>query len=405
MEDPTLSRYRTFLVGWTGVMLAHFTYVQSKTGWGAREVAWHPWNLWHPFYFGVVNATFVVIPFLVFGIGIARRYGGWSSAIGRAILLLGTGTSLWGLGNFYWFVQNAKGEEAPYPSLADAGYLAVLPFAAWALWELARVVGIDRSDWALLPLALAVAFPLNAWIMLPQGIGAGTFDTPLTTAISTTYILSDVVLLGVGIIVATGARRAAGGRFFAPVLAVVGSIFLLYVGDLVFNYRIAKELFYNGEVSDLLYGAFIILAATATWLFLRADVRAAAAVAQVDDADWEPVGSAQERAGGVALAPLDEVATAILRGQERVMGEHAARGVARSVAGIEVAADGVVSATQADAIDAMVREFRALAGPLGEMACWTAARPALARHPEIDVASLRRFRGDVTPPPRTVQAA
>ncbi len=388
MTDRLLTSFRVFLVAWTGAVIAHFVYVQSKTDWGTKELAWDPSNLWHPMYFGVLNATFVVVPFLIFQIPIARRYGGWSSSVGRALLSLGIGTTLWGFGNLYWFIKNVLGDEAPYPSLADAGYLAVLPFAAYALWELAKVVGLSGRDWKWLPLALAVAFPVNAYIMLPQGIGAGTFDTPLSTTISTTYILSDVVLLGV-------ARRAAGGRFFAPVLAVTVSILLLYVGDIFFNYRIANEIFYNAEISDLLYGAFIISSSAAAYLFLVADIRASAAV---EEDDWTFELASDATADGPQLPPLHELATAILRGQERVMGEQAAQGIAGNVSGIEIDHTlHVVSAVDTVAIDALVREFRSIAGPLGEMACWTAARPVFTRHPDLQVASLARFRTDVAP--------
>ena len=401
MEDRLLSSFRAFLVAWIGVVIAHFVYVQSKTDWGAKDLAWDPSNLWHPIYFGVVNATFVLIPFLFFQIPVALRYGGWSSAVGRAILALGIGTALWGLGNFYWFVQNARGFEAPYPSLADVGYLAVLPFAAWSLWELSKVVGLTRRDWRWLPLALLVAFPVNAYIMLPQGIGAGTFDTPLTTVISSTYVVSDVVLLGVSIIVALGASRAAGGRFFTPVLAVTASIALLYVGDLFFNYRIANDLFYNAEISDLLYGAFIIMSSYSAYLFLAADVRAKAAIAEADDL-WEPEFAAREMTSGPELPPLDALATAILRGQELVMGAQTARAIAAGVVGIDVdeAADSA-AAVDSVAIDALVREYRSISGPLGEMACWTAARPVFARHPELVVPSFARFRSS---PPKTERA-
>jgi hypothetical protein len=394
MNDRLLTAFRVFLVAWGGIILAHFTYVQAKTDWGRRTLEFDAANPWDPTYYGVVYATAVLVPFLCFSLPIARRYGGMSSSIGRALIAFGTGLVLWGFGNCYWFIQNVRGVEAPYPSLADAGYLSMLPFAGWALLELSRVVGLTARDWRRLPLALAIAFPLNAYIMLPQGIGAGTFDTPLAAVISSTYVLSDVVLLGASILVALGARRAAGGRFFAPVLAVTATIALLYVGDLVFNFRIAQEYFYNADISDMLYGCFMVTGMSAAWLFLRADVRASEAVAaQQDDWTLELVGGPKD--DGPQLPPIHELATAILRGQERVMGAQIAHGIASNVSGIEIDPSiGVVSAVDTIAIDALVREFRSIAGPLGEMACWTAARPVFTRHPDLVVASLARFRTD-----------
>ncbi|MCB0879464.1 MAG: hypothetical protein KDC46_10870 [Thermoleophilia bacterium] len=402
MNSSQLTWFRTFLILWAGAIIAHFTYVQSVTDWGATTPDFNWRNPWDPIYFGVLNASFVAVPFFVFQVSIARRYGGWSSAIGRALLAYGIGTVLWGLGNFYWFLKNVGGDDAPYPSLADAGYLAVLPFAGWALWELSKVVGLTGRDWRWLPLTLAVAFPLNAWIMLPAswlpfgitGPEAGTFDTPLAAVISTTYILSDVVLLAAAIIVAVGARRAAGGRFFAPVLAYTVSILLLYIGDLFFNYRIAKDIFYNGEISDLLYGAFIVASSVAAYLFLAADVRAQQAA---DDAAraWSPEQALAESDETAQLPPLEALPSAILVAQERVLGPQTARGVLRSVPGISIDEEsGTASATDEVAVDALVRQFRAISGPLGEMACWTASRSIVERHPELRIASFDRFRSD-----------
>lgn len=395
MSARLSSTLRVFLILWASVVLAHFVAVQGRTNGGTIELDWTWYDPWHPMWFGVVNATFALVPYLLFQVPIARRYGGWGSAVGRALLLYGAGVVLWGFGNFYWFVQNVRGVEAPYPSLADAGYLAMLPFAGAALWQLARVVGVRGRDWRWLPVALVVATPLNAWIMLPQGIGAGTFDTPMSSIISTTYILSDVLLLAVAIIIAFGARRAAGGRFLVPVLAIVASLLFLYVGDLFFNYRIANDLFYNADFSDLLYGVFVILGSVAAYLFLVADERATYAAHAAERA-WMATGStdaADDAASGVTLAPLDELATAIVRAQARVIGAQAAHGVADGVSGIE-RRDDVTEAVDIVAIDALVRDYRSISGPLGEMACWTAARPVLARHPHLEPASLARFRSD-----------
>jgi hypothetical protein len=400
MRDPLLVAFRTLLILWVGAILAHFTYVQLVTDWGATAPDWNPANPWHPYYFGVVNATFVLVPFLLFQLPTARRYGGWSSSIGRAIITFGVGTVLWGFGNFFWFWKNVQGEDAPYPSLADAGYLAVLPFAAWSLWELSKVVGVRGRDWLWLPVALLVAFPLNAWIMLPErllpgdlsGPEAGTFDTPLAAVISSTYVLSDVVLLAVAAIVAIGARRAAGGRFLAPVLAVTASIVLLYVGDLVFNYRIAKDTFYNAEVSDLLYGAFIVLSSYAVYLFLAADVRATAATQLAEQRRAQRIdGDDEDDVVDSQLPLLVALPTAILRSQERVMGAQSARAVCAGVRGITVDG-GVARAADLADVDALVAAYRSLAGPLGEMTCWTAARSVLVAHPEVRIPAFARFQ-------------
>lgn len=90
-------------------------------------------------------------------------------------------------------------------------------------------------------------------------------------------------------------------------------------------------------------------------------------------------------------APFDDIATAIIQGQGKVMGPAAAQDTARGVAGITVSPDGGAIALGAPTIDALVKKFSAVSGPLGERICFMAAKPVLDRNPGVSIPAFARF--------------
>lgn len=91
-------------------------------------------------------------------------------------------------------------------------------------------------------------------------------------------------------------------------------------------------------------------------------------------------------------APYDEIATAIVQGQSKVMGAGAACDVARGVAGTTVAADGATTvAAGATTIDSMVQKYTDVSGPLGGRICFMAAKPVLTQNPGVSIPSFARF--------------
>jgi hypothetical protein len=208
---------------------------------------------------------------------VARGFGGFGTAVGRAVWLISLGGVVWGIGNFVWFVYNVRGTEAPYPSIADVGYLGMLPLAAVGLFSLTRVVGVSRA-WILRSTAIAIAaLMVTGHFTLPQiellGFSYGKswlFDpsyTFLPRFISALYVACDVVLITFAAVLALNARKAAGGLFFQPVLAVVGAMIAQYAGDLLFFHRVAYETYYNADISDGLYAVSMVLIAVSAWRF------------------------------------------------------------------------------------------------------------------------------------------
>ncbi|MBC7644994.1 MAG: hypothetical protein H7123_07695 [Thermoleophilia bacterium] len=297
------SRYNIFiamLVGWAVLLVGDFIQVQVATDWGKhlRDFT-HVFQMTHEFWYGILNSSIVIVPGLTACLWTAKRYGSFSSNIGRAIISFTIGCILWGFGNIIWFYYNGCTLWGPLkcganttlasPSFADLGYLSILPFSAYGLYQLMQVISIPRSALKLTGALLAVVTALTLGLtrfsfgryVLPN-------DTVMQNLTSVTYIIVDIVLLTMSVVLLVYSRRAAGGTFFAPMVGYCAGFVTLFVADMIFFPRVyfysypkrapdgsvlhfLFQPYYNGDLSDLLYGISIISITLGTFLFARAE--------------------------------------------------------------------------------------------------------------------------------------
>jgi two-component system cell cycle response regulator len=149
----------------------------------------------------------------------------------RAWLALGTGLLLWALAQTYYSVVLYYAEPAPFPSPADAGFLAFYPatFLGLVLLLRDRVAHLDPLAWvdALIG-ALAVAAVAAALIFPPVVEALG--GSALGVAVSLTYPCMDLVLLGL----LSGAFAISKWRTSGTWLLIAVALLLFAVCDVVY---------------------------------------------------------------------------------------------------------------------------------------------------------------------------
>ena len=149
----------------------------------------------------------------------------------HAWLVLGTGLLLWALGQAYYSVVLYYAEPAPFPSPADAGFLAFYPatFVALVLLLRARVAHLDPLAWVdSLIGALAVAALAAALIFPPVDEALG--GSPLGVAVSLAYPCMDLVLLGL----LSGAFAISKWRTSSTWLLIALALLLFAACDVVY---------------------------------------------------------------------------------------------------------------------------------------------------------------------------
>jgi two-component system, cell cycle response regulator len=205
----------------------------------------------------------VVYDSVVIGAGIACLLR--ASAFGperRAWLLIGAAILSWGAAEVYWtaFIEGNPG--APYPSPADAGYLAFYPLAYAGLAMLVRARA-HQIDWRLwmdgLIAALGTAAVGAAFVF--DFVAARTTGSPVQVATTLAYPLGDIgmVALVVGVVALTGWRP---GRTWSLLLA---GLTALVVADIAYTLQTTGEALPGGEWTDPIYLIAAVCLAAAVW--------------------------------------------------------------------------------------------------------------------------------------------
>jgi len=190
--------------------------------------------------YDAVGASAVVA--ILFGVRIRRpeRPVPW--------LLLAAGQASFVIGDLLFVYFDHTGER-PFPSLADAFYLAGYPIIVVGLFLFIRrrLGGGDRSgllDAAILTTSAGVL----TWTFLMQPALVGQDMDPLSLAISGAYPLADLILIGVtlGLLVTPGARTTS-------FRLLITSLVLMLVADQIYALQSLSDAYQSGSPLDLLW--------------------------------------------------------------------------------------------------------------------------------------------------------
>jgi diguanylate cyclase (GGDEF)-like protein len=227
---------------------------------GTALVALHAWlGLGQGLELGVD----VVYDAVVLGAGLACLVR--ASAFGperRAWMLIGVAILIWGAAEVYWTAFIEGNPSAPYPSLADAGYLAFYPlaYAGLALLVRARTSEIDWRLWmdgaiaALGTAAVGAAFVYD--FVAEKATGSG-----LQIATTLAYPIGDIGMVAfvVGVVALTGWRP---GRTWSLLLA---GLTALVVADIAYTLQSTGGALPSGGWIDPLYLIAAVCLGAAVW--------------------------------------------------------------------------------------------------------------------------------------------
>ena len=206
-----------------------------------------------------------------------------------AWLAIGVGVGLWTLGDVYstLFVVNAA--NPPYPSPADALYLAFYPAAYIGLGLLirSRVRDLRPSLW-LDGLVAALGLTALTTALLLGPILSSTGGSVAAVATNLAYPIGDMLLLGFAVLAVGLTGWRPGGLW----LLIAASLAVNALADTIYLSQAARDTYVEGGWLDALWPMAAILLALAAWAPRRR-------IQQVDLEGW-----------GVFLIPLLAVLTA-----------------------------------------------------------------------------------------------
>src|ERR1700730_182589 len=192
--------------------------------------------------------------------------------------LIGASALSWGLGQAVWsYYELVKGQQFPFPSLADLGYLAAVPLAVAGVLFFPsapnRATSLLRT--ILDALLIAGSLFIISWATVLGTVYRAASGGLVAQLIGLAYPAGDIVVGTIVLIVASRAGRA--NRL--PLLLLTGGLIAKLLSDSAFAYLTTTNTYGTGNPTDTGWAAGYLLIAIAG---LRAAATRAASPAASD---------------------------------------------------------------------------------------------------------------------------
>jgi diguanylate cyclase (GGDEF)-like protein/PAS domain S-box-containing protein len=166
--------------------------------------------------------------------------------------LVGLSVLSWGLGQIAWtWYESVLGDEVPFPSVADIGYLGLAPLTAAGLLILpvAAQTSANSARSVLDGLMIAASLLLVSWVGVLRPLLHAGADSMLALVISLAYPIGDIVVVTIALFMMARARR--GGPAAMPLGLVGTGLVTFAVADSGFAYLTLVDAYASGAVIDL----------------------------------------------------------------------------------------------------------------------------------------------------------
>jgi diguanylate cyclase (GGDEF)-like protein/PAS domain S-box-containing protein len=180
--------------------------------------------------------------------------------------LIGLGILTWAGGQLIWvYLESIRGDEVPFPSAADVGYMGLPPLVVVGLLCLpvAAQTLANRIRSVLDGLMIGASALMISWILVVAPTIEASGDSALALYISLWYPLGDVVVVTV-VLFQLALLRHRDNAMGRPLLLVGIGIGIFCVADIGFAYLNLTGSYASGGVIDTFWFlgfAFILLAA------------------------------------------------------------------------------------------------------------------------------------------------
>ena len=205
------------------------------------------------YYFNVVTA----IVYSAAGmLGYMYQRKSSDTRLRSVFLLFSLSLFSYSIGSFIWSYYNLISKaDIPFPSLADIFYLLYPVCIGAGFWYILDILKFkpSKTNIKISLVIVAIIFFVVFFIFNKPTINSS--QPVLGTMLNFLYPLSDSFLISLGIIALTTVRKIGYGMS-----SIVTALFFMAAGDIIFTYRQTNNLYWNGDISDLLFlvSAFLL---------------------------------------------------------------------------------------------------------------------------------------------------
>lgn len=208
------------------------------------------------YLFGTLYSLIALIG-AVQGFIVARKWGGWSSVLGKCIIFFSCGLiGLW-FGQLIWSYYNIISQvEVPYPSLADIGFFSIIPFYALGSVYLGQATGVKFVHKSTLGMLSILLIPLVILSMVYfVFLRDFTLDVtaPLRSFLDFFYPFGEGITISIATIVFFLSYQILGGKMRNRILCILFALIFHFITEYTFLYTVASSIYTNGGYVDLMY--------------------------------------------------------------------------------------------------------------------------------------------------------
>jgi hypothetical protein len=193
----------------------------------------------------------------IYGLLMSRKWGGFSSLIGRAIQFFSLGLLAQSFGQITYTIYYLILEiDVPYPSIGDIGFFGSIPLYILGVWYLGRVVGIKYALKSWQNILLSLIMPLlvltgSYYMFLSEYTIQGT--PMLEVILDFGYPLGQAIYISLAILVFLLSRGVLGGIMRYRIFFILFALVIQYSADFTFLYQVNRGLWEAGRVNDFIY--------------------------------------------------------------------------------------------------------------------------------------------------------
>ena len=194
----------------------------------------------------------------ILGLAVGRKWGGFSSYLGRAILFLSLGLLAQVFGQIVYSYYNLYLKVfVPYPSLGDLGYFGSIPLYIYGAAMLAKATAVQLNLlksfitrlWAI---GLVALFVLGSLFILRNGY-APDWGQPLIVFLDFGYPVFQAIYISVALITLLISFGKLGGLLRKSILLVLFAFIVQYTADFNFLYTINNETWQIAGIGEYFY--------------------------------------------------------------------------------------------------------------------------------------------------------
>ncbi len=193
----------------------------------------------------------------IWGIIIARKWGGFKSVIGKSLIFFSLGLALQEVGQIgYTYYIYFLHVEVPYPSWGDIAFYGSIPCYIFAVIYLAKAAGIRISLKSFRNKISAIIIPtlilIGSYLIFLQGY---EFDwsQPLTVIIDFGAPLLQAVYISLALLTYILTRGMLGGVMRPKVLFILVALLAQYIADWTFLYQASRGTWSVSGINDYMF--------------------------------------------------------------------------------------------------------------------------------------------------------